>query len=97
MNDFHVEIDYELAAQVLSPFIIAKMRHFGVVLFDIAAWQRDYEPSIASLFSCCAGGSFSNTDPVYGDFFVRYGNNWRNSLLTWLWLIFPHIDILDPQ
>ncbi len=68
-----VEIDYELANQVLSKEDVAKMKHFDVYLFDIAQWQKDYEPCISSLFICCSVGSFSDHDDVYGDYFVHNG------------------------
>lgn len=67
-----VEIDYDLAKQVLSSDMIKKMQHFQVKLFDIALWNKDYEPCISSLFEC-GSGSFSGTDEIYGDFFLHNG------------------------
>lgn len=72
--DDRVEIDYELAEKVLSADVVAKMKYFQVELFHIATWERDYEPCISSLFLICSGGSFSDTDKVYGDFFVHNGS-----------------------
>lgn len=73
MNE-RVEIDYELAKKVLPDSVVAKIKYFQVVLFDIALWENDYEPCISSLFMYCNGGSFSDTDSLYGDFFVHNGS-----------------------
>ena len=68
-----VPIDYVLAAQVLPANIVEKIKHFNVVLFDIARWQNDYEPDISSLFICCKGGSFHDVDSIYGSYHVHNG------------------------
>jgi len=70
----YVKIDYSLAKEVLPEDAIEKMQYFEVELFNIAAWENDYEPCISSLFMLCSGGSFSDSDPKYGTFFVHNGS-----------------------
>lgn len=76
MEDFYIEIDFNIATSIWPEETIQLLKYLQVAYildFEMFKTKMGYEPSVGSLFVFGLGGSYDFDDTTYGTIDVRNG------------------------